>query len=169
MTNDNVRTLRRRNGRQSRSSEPPRTYDEVPLSGRPDATVPTLPLNLADIGDPDLMTQFATYVAWQNFISVRFTEAEIHEATAETELKVALAEALVSSWTGAKEDRVAVARAERELDPTVRKLQDTYDTARAHRKMLGTLATNMERAAALLSRELTRRVGREPLERRAWK
>jgi hypothetical protein len=44
--------------------------------------------------------------------------------------------------------------------------QSRYNTARAHRKMLSTLADNMERAAMVISRELTRRVGREPIERR---
>lgn len=112
------------------------------------------------------MQLFSKYVSWQNYLAVRVTEAEIAEATAQTELTVQQATAMVKSWTGTKEDRVAVAKAERELHPEVRAQQDRYDTARAHRKMLSTLADNMERAAAVVSRELTRRVGREPVERR---
>lgn len=116
------------------------------------------------------MDLFARYVAWQNFLAVRFTEAEIAEANAETVLKVAQAQALVSNWTGPKDDRITIAKAERELEPEVREQQDRYDTARAHRKMLGTLAGNMERAANLISREVTRRTsGVDPINRRAMR
>lgn len=155
--------------RQKTSVEPSRMYDGVSLPQRPDEGVPEIPLDISDINDTTLMNLFARYVAWQNFIALRLTEAEIAEANVATELRVGEAEALVSNWTGAKEDRVTIARAERTIDPEVRSLQDRYDTARAHRKMLDTLASNMERAAALVSREITRRVGREPLERRVNK
>jgi hypothetical protein len=128
--------------------------------------VPSLPIDLADIDDRLLMELFSKYIAWQNYIAVRVTEAEIAEAEAQTELSVDQAQALLGSWSGTKEDRVALARAEREVHPKVIEQQSRYNTARAHRKMLSTLADNMERAAAVVSRELTRRVGREPVERR---
>jgi hypothetical protein len=112
------------------------------------------------------MQLFSQYVTWQNYLALRVTEAEIAEAEAQTELSVDQAQALLGSWSGTKEDRVALARAEREVHPKVVEQQARYNTARAHRKMLSTLADNMERAAMVVSRELTRRVGREPLERR---
>jgi hypothetical protein len=138
----------------------------VPLGDKPGHAVPSLPVDLADIDDAKLMELFSLYVSWQNYIAVRVAQAEIAEAEAQTKLTVDQATALVKSWTGTKEDRVAVARAERELHPEVREQQDRYNTARAHRKMLTTLAENMERAAMVVSRELTRRVGRENTERR---
>jgi hypothetical protein len=128
--------------------------------------VPALPSDLADIDDRELMRLFSLYIAWQNFIAVKVTEAEIVEAERQTELTVGQATALLGSWGGTKEDRVALARAEREVHPAVVEQQARYNTAKAHRKMLSTLADNMERAAAVVSRELTRRVGREPVERR---
>jgi hypothetical protein len=138
----------------------------VPLGDQPAAKVPALPSDLADVDDRELMRLFSLYIAWQNFIAVKVTEAEIVEAERQTELTVGQAQALLGSWSGTKEDRVALARAEREVHPEVIKQQDAYNTAKAHRKMLSTLADNMERAAAVVSRELTRRVGREPVERR---
>lgn len=112
------------------------------------------------------MLLFSRYIAWQNFVAVKHVQAEVAEADAETSLRYAEATGLVESWTGAKEDRVTVAKAERELDPDVREARQTYDKARAHRKMLGVLVANMERGAALISRELSRRIGRDPVERR---
>ena len=138
----------------------------MPLGDRPSNAVPSLPVDLADIDDGLLMELFSKYVSWQNYIAVRVAEAEIAEAEAQTKLNVDQATALVKSWTGTKEDRVAVARAERELHPEVQEQQARYNTARAHRKMLSVLAENMERAAMVVSRELTRRVGREQVERR---
>lgn len=173
---ESTKTLRRRSQSSSKPSPPPdarpsrREYSGIPIGDRPDDPVPALPKDLADIDDGQLMTLFSLYVAWQNYIAVRHTEAEIAEAEAQTRLTVDQATAMVKSWTGTKEDRVAVAKAERELHPEVREQQDRYNTARAHRKMLGTLAENMERAAQVISRELTRRVGREPVaaRHRGW-
>ena len=112
------------------------------------------------------MNLFARYSAWANYIAVLLAEAEIGEANAATEWRVSQAEALVASWGGTKEERVTVAKAERELDPEVRAQEERYNNSRAHRKMLSTLADNMDRASALVSRELTRRLGRDQVERR---
>lgn len=113
------------------------------------------------------MELFAHYVAWNNYIDVRRVAAEIEEANAETELKVLEATAIVDNWGGTKDDRVTVTRAARDMDPEVRTAREKHDQAKARRKVLGVLANNMERGAALLSRELTRRVGRSPVEGRA--
>ena len=123
--------------------------------------MPSLPTDLADVDDALLMELFSRYVSWQNYIAVRVTEAEIAEAEAQTQLTVDQAQALLGSWSGTKEDRVALARAEREVHPKVQEQQARFNTAKAHRKMLATLAENMERAAMVVSRELTRRVGGE--------
>jgi hypothetical protein len=110
------------------------------------------------------MEIFAAYIAWANFIDVRRVEAEIEEATIETEIKVLTAMFMTSGDPGAK---VTVLRAEKDLDPEVLAAQSRYDVIHARVKMLTVLSNNMERGAALLSRELTRRVGRAPVEGRA--
>jgi hypothetical protein len=113
------------------------------------------------------MELFAVYTAWANFIDVRRVQAEIEEATAETELKVLEATGIASGWIDPKESRVTVLRAEAKLDPEYVAARARFDDAYARRKMLNVLATNMERGAALLSRELSRRLGRSPVEGRA--
>jgi hypothetical protein len=160
-----MNTIRRKRSH-SKSSGPSRLYEGVPIPSSPGSEVPSIPNDLTDLPDEELMGLFSRYIAWQNYVAVKHVEAEIHEADTETALRYAEATGLVESWTGAKEDRVTVAKAERELDPDVRDARQAYDRARARRKMLGVLTANMERAAALISRELTRRVGREPVERR---
>jgi len=112
------------------------------------------------------MELFSQFIGWQNYVSVSLAEADVAENDAETAVKYAEATALVETWTGAKEDRVTVARAERELAPDVRKARDAYNKAYAHRKRVSVLVDNFERSAALISRELSRRIGREPVDRR---
>lgn len=115
------------------------------------------------------MELFALYTAWANFIDVRRVEAEIEEATAETGFKLLEASGIVSGWgiQPADDRKVTVARAEAHLHPDFLAARDRFDQAKARRKMLAVLSTNMERAAALLSRELSRRIGRAPVEGRA--
>jgi hypothetical protein len=113
------------------------------------------------------MEIFALYVAWNNFIDVRRVTAEIEEANAETALKVLEATNMAAGWENPKESRITVIRAEMNLDPDVVAARERLDNAKARRKMLAVLSNNMERGAALLSRELTRRVGRAPVEGRA--
>lgn len=47
------------------------------------------------------------------------------------------------------------------------KAEETYHEAMAYRKLVSVLYNNADRWSALLSRELTRRVNRDPRERRA--
>jgi hypothetical protein len=113
------------------------------------------------------MELFAVYVAWNNFLDVQRVRAEIEEANAETELKVLEATGIAAGWIDPKESRVTVLRAEAKLDPEYVSAHVRFDQSKARRKMLAVLCNNMERGAALLSRELSRRIGRAPVEGRA--
>jgi hypothetical protein len=113
------------------------------------------------------MEVFALYVAWHDFLDVQRVAAEIAEADAETALKVLQATSIAAGWEGPKETRITVLRAERDTDPEVMAAQAAFSQMKARRKMMGVLCGNMERGAALLSRELSRRIGRAPVEGRA--
>ena len=52
------------------------------------------------------------------------------------------------------------------VDPEIAKAKDDLLNAYARRKMAQVVYENCERSAAALSRELTRRLGRDPMERR---
>lgn len=148
------------------SAQAPPSFDGFLLPRRPPRGLPEIPFNLTDIDEKRLMELFTAYVVWNNFIDVRRVQAEIEEANAETVLKVLEATSLAAGWDGGKDSRITIARAERDIDPEVVAARTAHDEARARRKLLQVLSDNMQRGSNLLSRELTRRVGRESVVRR---
>jgi len=135
------------------------------LPARPLAGLPEIPANLPDIHDKRLMEIFALYVGWNNYIDVQRVTAEIEEANAETAFKLLEATGIVAGWDNPKIP-VTVTKAEAQSDPEYVEAKTRFDQAKARRKMLAVLSNNMERGAALLSRELSRRIGRAPVEGR---
>lgn len=129
--------------------------------------MPDVPLDLTMLNDADLMALFAKSVAWQNFAATISTEMEVTEAEWDTQVSHRRAQVLIKSWTGAKEDRVTISKAQQELDTEVQKREAKLSQVKAARKRAQTVRDNAERIASLVSRELTRRVGRDPVERRA--
>lgn len=107
------------------------------------------------------MEHFSKQLAWQNYLATQVAQAEIIEAEAEAHLKTQ--EALVM-LNGSK--KVTEARAERDVDSNVVEARGEYLTAKAKRKLLQVTMENRERCVNLISRELTRRVGREGNSRR---
>lgn len=134
------------------------------LFDRPKHELPQIPNDLTNLGDKALMEMFACYVAWQNYAATEFAQSEVEEARAEAHVRYVEARAMVTNWD--RTDKVTVARAELALDPEVAQARQDLLVAYAHRKMTGVVYSNCERASQLVSRELTRRVGREPLDRR---
>lgn len=130
------------------------------------------------LSDVSLMSLFAQAIAWQNFADSIATEAEIREASFSEQMSLTEANVLINTWsaapviTGARgaqrvEFRAAVAKANTETSPEVISAREMYFKAKAARKRAQTVRDNSERVAQLLSRELTRRIGREPIDRRA--
>lgn len=118
------------------------------------------------VDDEALMELFAKAVSWQNFAASVAVESEVREADAEQALATEEASVMIRSWTGAKEDRVTISRAQRDVDPTVQEALKSLHAIKAARKRAQTVRDNAERIASLVSRELSRRIGRDPVERR---
>lgn len=112
------------------------------------------------------MNIFVRLTRWADYISGQFAVAEVQERMAEGAFKQLRAEKLIVHRPGPK-DSVTVAEAERDSEPEVVQAQQDLDVAYAKRKMLGVMLTNCERNGALVSRELTRRLGRNDREARA--
>lgn len=165
-----MRTIRRTNQQQeaeaSASSVAARRllHEGFNLPHKPDFAVPHLPDDVGELDDGSLMELYTQCTAWAGFMNTRLGAAEVDEHEAEAALNYVLARLLVENWTSPKDDRITVAKAERETNPEVIDKRDKWMQAKAYRKMLQTLFENTERSAALLSRELTRRTA--PLERR---
>lgn len=134
--------------------------------------------DLTLVGDAELMRMFTQAVAWQNFADTISTEAEIKEADFAAQLEHAESMAVITAWStagttvgprgGVKSDFTAtVAKAQRDTDPGVVSLREQYLHAKAARKRAQTVRDNSERLANLLSRELSRRIGRDSVQQRA--
>jgi hypothetical protein len=113
------------------------------------------------------MTLFVALTRWTDHLGTAVALAEIEERAAEAVLSKAQSLVFLRDWGGSRDDRVTVAKAQRDVDPVVEERREMYDVAHAHRKMMSVLFTSTERDASVVSRELTRRVGRrESNERR---
>lgn len=138
------------------------------LPARPGYEIPRLPLKITELNDDKLMGLFVALTRWTDYLAGAVAEAEIDERSAEAILTKAQALVLLRDWGGGRDERVTMAKAQRDIDPEVEKRQALYDTAHAKRKMMAVLFTSTERDSAAVSRELTRRVGRrEDHDRRA--
>lgn len=132
--------------------------------GRPGSDVPSIPDNITDVSDALLMETFSRFVQWLNYAATQFAEAEVVEERVTAHLKYIEATAMLT--LNPAQGKVTVAKAEMTASQEVERAKQEVLNAYAVRKMTGVMVENCERSASLISRELTRRVGREPLERR---
>ena len=129
--------------------------------------MPTLPEALDVLSDGELMSQYSTMVSWVNYAKSELVQAEIIEENALSALKHTEAMALLEQWEAdSKGDTVTMAKARRDVDPTVREHHARHHEARSYRKLVDTVFDRGERNAMVLSRELSRRISMTPVERR---
>jgi hypothetical protein len=131
------------------------------LARKPDFDIPDVPLDITEWDDADLMELFAKYVAWQNFVDSEVISAERDEMLAENRLKLAEARAVAGS-----SEKITKARLEAKSSVDVEQAMTAHVLAKSYRKALGLQQSAVERAANFVSRELSRRIGRGPVERR---
>lgn len=117
---------------------------------------------MTSLSDKDLMGLFSQFVSWQNYVDQQFSDAEMQEASCLSEKHVA--EALAMAGSSAKQ--VAKQKAEMLSNPTVQQKDEAWLKAKAMRKALAIQRDALERMSNFLSRELSRRISREPVERR---
>jgi hypothetical protein len=139
------------------------------LEEEPERVMPRLPEDLTELGDEDLMQLFTRFVQWQTYAASQLSLAEIREADLLDALGVEEARATIAAWPDnpGRDDRVSIAKAHRDQDPVVVEHRESARLAKAKRKMLATYTDNLERKAALVSRELTRRVNVEDFRKRS--
>ena len=136
---------------------------------KPDYDLPSLPRHIGTISDDTLMEAFVEYTEWLNYVGVEFAEAEVEEEKTEAALELFKAKGMALAWDmdEGKDKKVTVARARMLASPEYQRLQTEYLTAYARRKMTAAIHAGCERSAALISRELSRRIGAAGGERRA--
>lgn len=138
------------------------------LFDQPDYELPSLPYNLGELTDDSLMEFFVQYTGWQNYVSVQLAESEVEEQRTEARLELFKAKGMALNWDmdDEKDRKVTVARARMLASPEYQSLQEAYLVAYARRKLTTAISMGCERSAALISRELSRRIGNIGGERR---
>lgn len=131
------------------------------LGHKPEFDIPDVPVYITDLSDDELMEIFAKYVAWQNFVDSEVVSAERDEMLAENRLKLAEARAVAGS-----SEKITKARLDAKSSPEVEKAMNAHVMAKSLKKALGIQQSALERSANFVSRELSRRIGRGPTERR---
>ena len=115
------------------------------------------------VNDQQLMQLFSEYVSWQNYAATEFAQAEVTEERCEAHVRYLEATTMAMADAKAK---VTVVRAQMADDPRIEKARQEQLVAYASRKMTEVIMQNCERCAALVSRELSRRIGAGGVERR---
>lgn len=135
---------------------------------RDDNGIPLLPDDLGDLNDAALMDLFNRMTTWCNYMAMQLTLFEVREDDAEAILKVVESKYVVANTT-AGERGLQRALRERDLDDEVIKSRDKVRALHTRVKMTRTLFENTERSIALVSRELSRRIGLAPMQGRQAK
>ena len=131
---------------------------------RPDFDIPLIPRDITIVSDERLMQLFSEYVQWQNYAATELAGYEVAEEEAEAAVRRLSAEGFVlGGGTGTK---VTEVRAAIDASPQMERARQAVLNVYAKRKMTQVIFTNCERTSALISRELSRRIGRDPIERR---
>lgn len=138
--------------------------DELPLPARPAGDMPELPEDPTELGDGELMSLFVQMTGWVEYTGTRLAAAEVDEKSAVESLERHKA---ISAVRNSSEKTVNAAKARAYEDPDYVKAQEDKQQAYAYRRMLQTVYDSADRRATLLSRELTRRVGRADRDSRA--
>jgi hypothetical protein len=165
VTTDKVRTVIRA-GDGDLLPNPLSTFlRKFPLPDRPNDTIPTLPENLDELTDSNLMNLYTEFMAWVSYTKSELVQTEIEEDRKAHILKVTEARAIIDQTVEkVKGDTVTLAKARRDIDEFVLEAQDAYLSARALRKLTEAVFDRCERGAQVLSRELSRRIGLAPKE-----
>jgi hypothetical protein len=128
----------------------------IAVPTKPQYDIPTLPADITDLGDEDLMVLYGKLTAYADFIAVQVSCAQVDERSYEKRLS-AMESRKMLRGTGKSENRVTFARAEVATDPDVVAHKEAIEELYAYRKLIEAMANNIERDTALVSRELTRR------------
>jgi hypothetical protein len=133
----------------------------LPVS--PDGEIPDLPEDLTEITDSQLMRLLSAYTTWGEYAAAVVTRYAVDEESLAAQLE---REKAVAALRHQNHKSVAAQKAAALCDPAVQELDEDYQGARARRKFAEVVMNGAERKAAVISRELTRRVGRHDREAR---
>lgn len=134
------------------------------LPTRPAGEFPELQVeeDFSTWSDAEVIHQMAVFARWAEFASTEMAMAETIEDRAERIFRRVRDETMISQPSGT----VTAAKAIAGLSDAVIEAEEELASAKAYRRLVQSLLSNLDRSQSVLSRELTRRVGREGPERR---
>lgn len=138
------------------------------MADRPDGEIPIIPTDITAPPDEDITNLMAELTAWSDYAWAQYSCAKVDEEEIQRALAKAEAAALLRGWKGGTDARVAVAKAQIATDESVIDLREKVGNLSAYRTLVETLAERLERDAALISRELTRRTSIQPVRKQRW-
>ena len=136
---------------------------------RPEGSIPEVPLDLADVSDSDLMEELREHTEWANHLGAELVLAEITEESAQTIFERMKTETMLRLEPAYKGETMTERKARAGLSVEVREAEDEFLAAKAYRKVLANIYESAERKASNISREITRRVGRDGPDRRSMR
>lgn len=144
------------------------------LPSRPRTDLPELHGDLTDLEDGSLMDLLVLLTRWADYSGGQLAVADVDEQYAIAFVDQLKARGLVETYdAGDEQDTpkgkragITVQRASKALDPIYQGAVQTKLNAYARRKLISARHAAFERDAAVVSRELSRRIERDPSARR---
>ena len=127
---------------------------------RPEEEFPTLPVELAEVNDHELISLLVRFTRWANYFAVLVAYDEVQEKFAED--KVSKLEDLFMLSNRPEKPQageLSMIKASMEGDKEISACREAYRVVYAHRKLMQTFFESAERSTFAVSRELTRRGG----------
>jgi hypothetical protein len=131
------------------------------LPDRPVEALPRVPDDITELEDRDLIGMMTLLTRWAEHLGVQLAMAEVDERWADAAMDKERALASLGKVRDVTERKAKAYESEAFIAA-----EEKYHEAMAYRKLVAVLYQNADRWSALLSRELTRRVNRDPRERR---
>lgn len=131
---------------------------------------PDMPDDVTELDGPQLMVLFGQWSAWAGYLAGRLVVAETKEWAREQELTKQKNIALLKRQSGRPRDRdesMTLAKAEAYSRDDIVALADDHQVWYVKASLLRGMAKTAADGAAYLSREITRRQGGDPVQRRA--
>lgn len=138
----------------------------IQIPNHPPYEAPELPEEITGLSDPQLMTLMVQLAAWGELLNAQVSAAEIDERYAESALEKIRAIKALQAYSD--DARVTATKAKASVwdDEDYSAQYEKFQELHAYRKLIATMADNIERRGALCSRELTRRANSGPREGR---
>ena len=148
---------------------------QIHLPPKPEES-PIIPEELTELSDADLMTLFSKWTQWMNYTAAQLAIAEVDERFAEKVVEKFQAISLItergalygdkSTTSAEKANATTYLKAKAWEDSVYVEARDAVEEAYAYRKLIKLKYDEADKNTALVSRELTRRVGRNDREGR---